>query len=580
MELSALSMNLVENASLDELKDLFADIFGVNRMRSMLKQKIEYELNNLPPLHPNRIILMSKINKFRGPNQSRYSSNATSRPRNLSYPQTFTAIKTESNNKGRPRVISEINTKIPYNPISISWNEWKSIKPIDAENIRDNPKLNDLFAVGMPNSSTYKLLFEGFLKQNLPNHHRFSSDIMTLCHSFLGGIIHLTQLKILTHWEESGAFGHSWNKKIFNTLDSVFDDDDTDEEITKVKQGRIFRNYTQTNLLTPYNILVNDDDATIHSFGLEFIPEPELEELKVADVSVSSHTVTAEYSQSNPRETQNKGIVQYLDKKRSRLLNFGGIFPRAASEITHIGHHEGELTDTRRIMGCDLNVVSNPEIRFFPSWKQSVSWQSYGQMEYSRCCMSICGDDEDYAAIIGGALYCNPRNYHSSYARLQAVNHVELFNLETRKTQILKGMNHARMECGSVWNKYSNEIIVFGGREGSSMMNLNGASTRMEIYDIHKNVWYDINNKTSADYPKYPCIGTIGSKCIFVAGLQFIHASFGGSGAAIKLKCEWIDLRETDQNGRRVAQFKEYSVDSERIVEKKQGMQFTLFSNL
>ena len=156
----------------------------------------------------------------------------------------------------------------------------------------------------------------------------------------------------------------------------------------------------------------------------------------------------------------------------------------------------------------------------------------------------------------------------------------------------MKSVNHERMKCGSLYNKYSNEMIIFGGK-GKNLSDLPsdlrllnqkkkkemGPGHIMEIYDFHKNIWFDIPWRTKDKYSYYPCIWTIGSKCIFVASL--VQPSFRNSN--LKLKCEWIDLRECDQNRRNSLQFRQHFINGKNgnIGEFDRGQQtyFSLFAN-
>eukprot|EP01084_Bolivina_argentea_P085849 155168_1 len=87
-----------------------------------------------------------------------------------------------------------------------------------------------------------------------------------------------------------------------------------------------------------------------------------------------------------------------------------------------------------------------------------------------------------------------------SMAHKQSMDCVELFDLENNNDNVtIKNLNHKRIQCGSYYNKYSNEIIVFGGNNdfspdgkiqtwGMQPMNVinNDVSNSVEIYDCHK----------------------------------------------------------------------------------------------
>ena len=88
-------------------------------------------------------------------------------------------------------------------------------------------------------------------------------------------------------------------------------------------------------------------------------------------------------------------------------------------------------------------------------------------------------------------------------------------NLGALESVPLLSINHKRQECGTLYNKCSNEMAIFGGNV-VGYSGYKSPGNLMEIYDFHKNVWIDLPWKAHTMHSKYLCVRSIGGKCIFV----------------------------------------------------------------
>eukprot|EP01084_Bolivina_argentea_P076606 138850_1 len=233
--------------------------------------------------------------------------------------------------------------------------------------------------------------------------------------------------------------------------------------------------------------------------------------------------------------------VQCLDVANQRLLNFGG-FNISYKNTKYRDQYKHYVT--RKIYG--QNIL-----------KENEYVEQIGQLNYSRGYMSLCKLNNDKIVAIGGQTnYVDYYfNYHEETEDAVIINVVELFDLKTNEAIVMQSMNISRAQCGSFYNKYSNDIVVFGGNKNAQRTDMwqYGISNTMEIYDFHKNVWFNYPYKSNKYYAKYPCIWNVGSKCIFVAQfgmnkkVHTRHNNYYGARTTYipsYIECEFVDLRE------------------------------------
>ena len=359
-----------------------------------------------------------------------------------------------------------------------------------------------------------------------------------MCLSFIGGCINIIKpdkIKLFDHDDED------------RTLCSIFDDA-SPVKVSLVKSSDStkflsrFDRYPEKRLVSPRNILISNGRGTMKLYH----------HIKS---SKSGFSATHCSNMMHNLGGDSHGVVQYLDAKRSKLVNFGGITPDKA------------LQSANRINEYDIKT-------------EEWTTRSDSKLKYKRGFMSLCKIDASQLAIIGGKTYdvtlertVVPRTYdpHYTYSTSRRPLHrpikqtegdnykyeykynkkildsVELYNLETGEVMEVQHMNHERWQCCSYYSRYSNEIIVCGGSNDHQWCNPKVVD-KMEIYDCHKNIWRDIPWKMTGEDCFYPCIWTVGSKCIFVS-----H-----SIDYAKMKGQWIDLRECNCKGRSSSMFRPF----------------------
>ena len=286
--------------------------------------------------------------------------------------------------------------------------------------------------------STVKVLFYGYLRENLPNnddHEQFPTDIITLCHLFIGKCPNLLRpeyIQLLTALPIMGHTCHDTSDKVQMHIYSLFGNDDwfwkpNSVSSKNIDQNNISKDYITKTLVAPYSIMMRDNSKETESYSLIEIPRVSTRN-ETRNVAASIHTPICGpkklHSNITPLDVNigalNEGVVQYLDVKRSRLMSFGGIGHNvnwhSHSSSRSINTQESYWT-TNKILACELNTAQTMD---------SSSWNQYGYMKYKRGYMSLCNINESRLAIIGGKV-CTSKLHESS-----TVDYVELFDPEMK----------------------------------------------------------------------------------------------------------------------------------------------------
>eukprot|EP01083_Nonionella_stella_P175124 608939_1 len=513
-ELISTSINLIENASTTALKNCFDNIFKEAVMKYVLKIVIPEEIHQLST--------------------------------------------TSNRNWQRVSLIQKIST----------LHEQPSIpNNADTRNTLDSK------------SSTHYLLTSGFIRNELIGNQNtctnMSHDIISTCQQFIGACP-LNPLVVFNHESQS-----------YHTVPS---DSNPFTAISNTKRvqkhafpefvSHVSSNQTQMQLIKPNNVLLFDSQGENVSY-CDTLPSCP----RSSDVCVNIQTLRVPEQRSNQMHHMfmspaphilplgmDYGAGQYLDAERLQLLQFGGV--TTTSEFG--GHSLHSSMVITPIHTTSLGVVMNDTIDRYKISTGSNNWTETGHLIHGRAYMSLCNVKRNRLAIIGGQQYKQCFGYSPSVAALDSVEIYDLTDHSAVNISI-NSMNYARVQCGSFYNDISNQLIVFGGSRGfkthvysqlvrsvdpSHHIPDDNASRSMEIYDFHKNKWFDVPYKSNNKYEEYPCIWTIGSQCVFVS--QINNQTIENRAY---IESEWIDLRICDKNGTNKAMFNEIDVDDHVVAD-------------
>ena len=148
---------------------------------------------------------------------------------------------------------------------------------------------------------------------------------------------------------------------------------------------------------------------------------------------------------------------------------------------------------------------------------------------------------DSHLMIIGGMKFY----YQRKTPIREPLNYVDLYDYKNDSFVKLNEINHPRAKCSSLFNKYTNNVIIFGGGSAYEADVQPISQQTMEIYDFHKNQWFSVPYLSNNKYFSYPTMWTIGSKCIFVSK---VNHGYRSKYATVDI--EWIDLRVCDKNGK------------------------------
>eukprot|EP01084_Bolivina_argentea_P194209 333180_1 len=554
-QLVSASLDLVDKSLTKELIDCFDNIFKESIMKYLLKTVIEQEIQEISK--PNiddwkRISLITKIKKLI-PNSSE---------------QSITIHSPHSVLNDVPVLSSDLKAEI-------STCNKLSVPPMDKNE-----------------TSTDHLLLSGYIRNemNFENNNYFPKDVLSICHCFISDCSNINNDQQLI------VFNHNTN-----TYKSVFD---TEQKLmptiiseTQLK-SKLECSDVNARLISPYKIWFYDDKK---AWICDTFPHyPEAKDVNANMQQIGNF----ECDSQAIHKGSISGVVQYVDIHNSSLLNFGGIgedttfidlhsiymtsdlytphnnvrklslkdtlFPLKKIEQKETQIQLPKLQSAPIFRASDDNVAQNqfsapmvgddysnkpskhtivltltgsPQHTLSPLQNYQPPTQLYWKYSkpliYARGYVSLCEITDSKLAVIGGKTWKRETQSYGRGPNIESmVDCVELYDLNGKDSVPIKNLNHARMECGSYYNSYQKEIIVFGG--SGRFDNDSSVSNSMEIYDFHKNIWIDVPYYTRGKYKKYPCIWTVGSKCIFVA--QITAATF--------IECEWIDFRVCDKNGK------------------------------
>eukprot|EP01084_Bolivina_argentea_P120614 213807_1 len=490
-QLISTSIDLIDKASTDALEDSFTNAFRDSIMKYLLKIVIQQEINQLSSTASNkdwkRLSLIKKIAKL----------------------------------KETPPQINFLTPK----------------------NYSDKPKkiIKDEF-------STYQLLVCGYIRNemNIQNNN-FPHDILSVCLHFIGNISNINNQQLMVFSvkdrQYSSPFSQQLSSKVFATNMNC------KQFITKCSSTQM-----KQTLVAPNTILLSDESNTSNITYIHNLPHYPNASVLASNIQHIGQTV------SSNTNHELFGMVQCLDIKHSRLLNVGGML-----KTTVTPNYRNPPIDTTA-MAPPLTYRSykykTQNTIYQINYDEKRQWDYAGMLIHGRGYHSLCDINHSKMAIIGGQKLIEPLsmfNYPSEHNL--SMNCVELFDLENNNDNVtIKNLKYKRIQCGSYYNKYSNEMIAFGGnndfspdgriqtylKPGSLTMNTinNDISNSMEIYDFHKNIWIQVPYLSNKSYTKYPCIWTVGNKCIFVAKLDVLSTK----GLYPCVEYEWIDLRVCGQN--------------------------------
>eukprot|EP01084_Bolivina_argentea_P136314 240074_1 len=504
------SMNLVDIAPTNFLKHCYENVFKITIMKYLLKNVIKQEIQTLSASNCDdwkRISLIKNIMKL-----TPYSVD-----QNVSSPKNSNDIMKHNNSK---------------------MNKYEC--------------------------STDTLLLSGYIRNEMGiknNDNNLSiKDILSICQYFINdcsNIVNPQQLIIYNHTNNSYQYVFSEQSTIESKRPVI---KLINKPTMKIKLKNMSGStYVKKKLIAPYKIMIENNS---HSFYFDKIPHynnPNATDISVNIQQIGPFIYDTEETKSSKRLL---GVAQYFDIKRNRLLNFGGIkdtdhwIPTVPSRTNRRFHstNKHEYTTQRGIVQFHLSSKY-----MFDGWEKLVK----SSLIYKRGYMSLCDIKNRNVAVIGGEhrnqpppvrTYTLPRHHtkkkNDDDNVNKIVNYVEVYNLDRDESVAINNLHHRRRQCGSYYNEYTQELIVFGGNKG--VVSVSPVSRSMEIYDFHKNVWFDIPYSSKNVYDKYPCIWTVGSRCIFVACLQdkTKHPS-----CVYQNQCEWIDLRVCYQNRKNKSKF-------------------------
>eukprot|EP01084_Bolivina_argentea_P109234 195225_1 len=379
------------------------------------------------------------------------------------------------------------------------------LKPTSQTNTASTmKKLNNNITThrNIKNPSTMELLIDGFLRNEMNIiSNIFPMDISLVCHQFIGNVsnIAIESLRLFSHKQ--------------NTIISSIQQDRPSQPITAIEYCPNKQSYPniKLKLVSPNKILMTKQNTF---FRLNCVKDSTFIEIS-DNMQILNNRTDLIYN--NNDVIDNHGFVQCINTKKSQLLRFGGIKYKQK-------YNKAPQPAGNAIIAYDYGHTSK------------IVPRTIGKLIYGRAHMSLCNINNERIAVIGGQ---KKKKWYSTMnqmsmmgsSNIESVNHVELFDLNSNKSVLIKHLNYARVECGSYYNSYSNEIIVFGGNNGYDFSPMGGIPHRvwenshhnnyisrsMEIYDFHKNVWTEVPYLSNFTYDKYPCIWTMGAQCICVA---------------------------------------------------------------
>eukprot|EP01083_Nonionella_stella_P127562 386369_1 len=405
-------------------------------------------------------------------------------------------------------------------------------------------------------SSTHYLLTSGFMRNELivnESTQNLSHDIVFICQRFVGAAPY-NPLVIFNHESQ--------------TYRTISDDSNLKPIAHATKQtlpqflSTVSSKESQMKLIKP-NKMLSFDSQSQSAFYCDSLPPFPISSDICVNIQSTRKNIQPQHQgnymyMSPPMDGMNsRAAVQYFDAERFEVLQLGGVSTRSVtSPYGGIGGPTSDVTYRESVMNDTIHRYQmNKDVK-------ETNWVEAGNLIHGRASMSLCNVNKTRLAIIGGS-------EQISVYTLVPLDSVELYDLTDNNAVnvSLTSMNCARIECGSSYNDKSNQIVVFGG-SGESITSMHrgnrneaNVSRSMEIYDIHKNKWFDVPYKSKNKYRKYPCIWTMGSQCIFVSQIvdtpkpPTIQLHLDNGLRRSFVESEWIDLRVCDRNGTNKATF-------------------------
>eukprot|EP01084_Bolivina_argentea_P154120 268693_1 len=343
--------------------------------------------------------------------------------------------------------------------------------------------------------STVELLICGFIRYQISTENIIPMDITSVCQQFMSDIssFAIHRLSLFSHDDQT--------LHPCDSISNIVASEITDSELTDKCHSDITFKLVGPNkiLLTKYKV---NGRITYLSYYCLKKATIGYKVFQTSDnVNSSNDCPTDPMCALSNSDVDTFGSVKCIDNKRCRVLTFGGI-KRIGAQIVNWMTHSTKFSAIKTIRSCAYTTNDHNS-------------SNVGELINGRGYMSLCNINDEQIAVIGGR-----QNIDQYIMRpFVIVDCVELFSLQNNTCTAIKHLNYPRLECGSYYNPYSNEIIVFGGHDRFDSENSHKNDTiyhSMEIYDFHKNVWIDLPDRTNKKYYQYPCIWTVGGKCIFV----------------------------------------------------------------